>query len=151
MLIRNGEWIAIHPIGRAELALEVGCSEIIRCRRDNRHHAGMLMQPAPPPPFDQATTGQQLGGRTRGRPVVDLRMPIAQHPQQLSGAPVGMQAPELAEDLCDRRPNGRRTRVRPAAPVREPAASVLGKPREPLVADPAAHPIAGAQLDHAER
>ena len=148
VLVGDREWVAVDPVPGAELALEVGGPQVVRLGGRDRDHARVLMLAPPAPPPHQPAPRQQVGGRTRRRPVLDFGVPAAQHLEQLPRAPVRVQPAELAQQLGEHRPDLGRTRVRPPAAVDEPPLAVLVEPGEPLVADAAADAVALAELGH---
>jgi len=109
-----------------------------------------LTRAPPGPPPHQAAPREQVGGRTRRRPVLDLGMAPAQRLEQLARTPVLVQPAELAEPLGEDRADLRRAGVRSSAAIGEPALAVLVEPGQPLVADAAADAVTRTELGHGE-
>lgn len=133
VLVGDRERIAVAPIARTELPLEVGGPEIVWRRGRDRHHARMLMRVPPASAAHEAAPGEELGRRTRGGPILDFRMAVAEYTEQLPRAPVGMEPVKLAEKLRQDGPDGGGAGVRAPAAISESASPILGKTGDPLV------------------
>ena len=148
VLIRDRERVAVDPVAGAELAFEVGSPQIVRRVGADRHNARMLVRVASAPAADQTAPREELRGGARRRPVLDLRMPAAEHREQLPRPPVGVQPAKFAEQLGQHGTHDGRAAVRPSTAIGQPTPAILGKPGEPLVADAPAHAVALTELHH---
>ena len=77
-------------------------------------------------------------------------MPRGQHAKQLPRAPERVLTSKLTQLLRTCRRNAMRAVMRGATPILKPASSLFRVPLEPLVADPAADAVPGAELGHRE-
>src|SRR5215510_4572796 len=150
VLVRDRERIAVDPIPRPELPFEVSGPEIVRRVRRDRHHARMLVWSAASTAAHQTATRQEIRGGARRRPVLNLVVSPFERPQQLARAPVGVQPPELAQQLRKRRANRRGRCMRASTAIGEPALAVGFEPCEPLIPDATAHAVACTELGELE-
>jgi hypothetical protein len=147
VLVGDRQWVAVDPIARAEVALEVGGPEIIRVGGRRRDHAGMLIAPPAAALLDQSPSGQEIAGGADGRPR-DARAPRLE-PREEFGRPPARMVPARCT-------NHRRDVSRDAVPaaMRCPAAVGQGgaaprlEAREPFVAGVAADAVPGAEFSH---
>ncbi len=98
----------------------------------------------------QAAPGEQIGHGARGGPLPNPGMLVAQHLEQLAGAPVGVRFARRDEELREPRCDRVRAVMRGATAVGETAPPVGVVPSEPLVADAPTDAVAGAQRAHRE-
>lgn len=89
VLSRNGERTASEPILRRELALEVGDTDIVRRRREGRHHAGMCVGTGASTFGNQTFARQEVAYRT-GRWPQYARMTRTEPSEKRGGSPIGM-------------------------------------------------------------
>jgi hypothetical protein len=150
VLIGNRERIAVDPVSRAELALEVGRPEIVRLDRRRRHHARMHVRASPPAPLDQAASRQQVCRGARRGPPRDARMARCENAQQLARAPERMLAAQRAQQLRELGVDPVRAMMRGSTAIAQTASPLLLEPLNPLVANTAAHAVARTELRHRE-
>lgn len=126
MLIRDGEWVAVHAVARAELPFEVRGPQVIRVARGDRDHARVLMRPTAGALVHQPAAREEIGDRARRRPLVHRGVSRREDLEQLPRAPEGMLAAQCAELLGARLGNPVRAVMRGATPARESRAALLG-------------------------
>src|SRR5262245_39427364 len=147
VLIGHRQRIAIEPIARAEVALEVGRPEIVGLRRRGRDDTGMLIVSPPAPLPHQPAAGQEIARGAHGRPP-EARVTRLQPRQELGRPPAWMLPARRADQYRDLPAYAMGTVVgRPAAITQgEPAA--LFEAREPFVAGLAADAVTRAEFGH---
>jgi hypothetical protein len=69
VLVGHGEWVTVHVIARAKVALEIRGPEIIGVDGPDRHHAGMLVVTTPAALLDQPLARQEVPRRPDGREI----------------------------------------------------------------------------------
>lgn len=150
MLICDRQWIAVEAISSFELALEVRSPEIIRIRRRGRDHSWMLIQPASSPLHHQSTACQEICRSTRHWPLPDSRISSSEHAQKFSRSPERMLAAKIAYEIRQLVIDTMRTVMWRPASILEPPSPAFFVSCNPLVTDPAADAISGAQFGHRE-
>ncbi len=145
-VIGHGERIAVPPIARAKLALEVRGPDLIWTLRRDGRGAGMCPF-VPPPMLVQQSAPLEDGVDRTARGPRAARVPGPQHPQQLLRAPAVLQTGG-DDQLLLRVTRPMRAPLRRATPVGPPHAPVSLMPLEPLVPRGAGHTIPLAQLGH---
>ena len=132
MLVGDRQWIAVHPVPRPELALEVCRPEIIG-RRGVRGHGARVDGASPPSPLgDEPFPREQIADRADRWPRGNAAMPRAEQVKQFLGTPLRMLAPLRAEQLRDGIGDAMGAMVRCTASIGEGRTATFLDPLPPL-------------------
>src|SRR4029453_2396415 len=92
--VRYRQWVAVHPVARLELTLEIRRPHCIRGVHLAQRWAGVIESRSPAPLAHQPRALQQLATR-RPRRQLPRWMALPENRQQLPGSPTRMPPPQL--------------------------------------------------------
>jgi hypothetical protein len=143
VLVGDRQRVTVDPIAGAEVALEVGCPEIVGLRREWRDHAGMLVVAPAAPLLHQAAMCLKIAGSADRGPL-PARLSRPQPAKSLAGPQLGCcrRAAQISAAGC----GGDSA----AAPGCDPSGRPARRRRsgEPFVSGLATDVVAGAQFGH---